>query len=348
MAKEYTGWKLFDEVIIVAKPRHSYNYKTGETETLKDCQGYLVDPSNKKQLENAISWATTYDYEYKTDENGKRICTGRTPILPEQFTYDNDGFELELHTSAGGSSQGGKLSFWNCWITAPDGKRFLIGIAADLLLDVLKSCTVVNGRVQDKLMFTRCHGGVGMLSKSMDSYKDAVNDETIKKRMSRGKTSKHQVGHVYETATEKNIYFGKFYRWYEPIMEKDGWRSYYDKCVGFKKLEKPLEFVYFPDYYDNKNKMSDYNDGYMWRCREKAPARRESDIVIELDITMEDIIKKFETHNFWDSYESSKKVDRPYRSINAQCIGLSTSNTEYTMPDELRKALIELRYRIED
>ena len=69
-------------------------------------------------------------------------------------------------------------------------KSVLIGIAANLLLDVLKSTTVINGVVQEKLMFARCKGGVGMLSESMNSYKDAVNDEYQRKNKSTGKTTK--------------------------------------------------------------------------------------------------------------------------------------------------------------
>lgn len=348
MASDYTGWKLFDKVTIVAKRMLAYDYKTGSTTDTGDVQGYLVDPSNKKQLENARQWGTVTTWEYFTDEEGRRSVRDKIEYKPEEYTYDNDGFTLELHNSAGGSSQGGKLSFWNCWITAPDGHRFLIGIAADLLLDVLKSSTVVNGVVQDKLMFARHSGGVGMLNKSMDSYKNAVKDMAIKQTMSKGKTSKHQVGHVYVTATEQNIYVGKFYRWYEPIYEKyDGWRNYRDKLVGFKRLDKPVEYFFFPNYYDGKNKMSDYNEGYMWSCREKLPARREADITIELDITMNDVIEKFEEHNFWQSYEINKKRDGIYRSINSDCIGLSTSGTEFTMSDKLRNALVELGYRIE-
>ena len=349
MASDYTGWKLFDKVTIVAKKMFAYNYETHTNYDTGDVQGYLVDPSNKKQLENARSWGTRKEYVYGTDESGRRIVAEEITHKPAEYTYDNDGFTLELHSSAGGSSQGGKLSFWNCWITAPDGNKFLIGIAADLLLDVLKSSTVVNGVVQDKLMFARHSGGVGMLNKSMDSYKNAVNDMAIKKTMSKGKTSKHQVGHVYVTATEQNIYVGKFYRWYEPIYEKyDGWRNYRDKLVGFKRLEKPAEYFFFPNYDDGKNKMSYYNEGYMWCCREKLPARREADITIEQDITMNDVIVKFEEHNFWQSYEINKKRDGIYRSINSDCIGLSTSGTEYIMSDKLRNALIELGYRIED
>ena len=219
MADGYTGWKLFDKVTIVAKKMLAYDYKTGETTDKGNVQGYLVDPTNKKQLEAARNWGTTYKSIYE-EVDGKRQFVDKEIIEPDEYTYDNDGFTLELHNSAEGSSQGGKLSFWNCWITAPDGNRFLIGIAADLLLDVLKSNTVINGVVQNKLMFARCHGGVGMLSKSMNSYKDAVKDECIKKKMSSGKTKKLFPGHIYETMTEQNIYVGKMYQWYEEVWDE--------------------------------------------------------------------------------------------------------------------------------
>lgn len=347
--KGYTGWKLFDKVTIVAKKIFAYDYKTGTTNDTGDVQGYIVDPSNKKQLKTARSWGTTYNYEYFTDEDGYRRVKESTTNVPEEYTYDNDGFTLELHNAAGGSSQGGKLSFWNCWITAPDGKRFLIGIAADLLLDVLKNSTVIKGVVQDTLLFARCNGNVGMLSKSMSSYQDALNDEAIKKKLSKGKTSKHQIGHVYETATERNVYGGKLYRWYEPITEDVPRRnSFFSEYVGFKKLKNPVELVYFPHYYEGKNKMSDYNDGRLWECREKAPVRHESDILVDVDVTMEDVIKSIEIHNFWNEYERNKKRPRPYRSVHYKCIGLSASGTEYTMPEDLRRALIELGYKVVD
>ena len=181
MADGYTGWKLFDKVTIVARKILAYDYKTGETTDTGNVQGYLVDPTNKKQLEAARNWGTTYKNIYQ-EVDGKLKYVDREIIEPEEYTYDNDGFTLELHNSAEGSSQGGKLSFWNCWITAPDGTKFLIGIAADLLLDVLKNNTVINGVVQEKLLFARRDGGVGMLSKNMNSYQNAIKelDEGLK------------------------------------------------------------------------------------------------------------------------------------------------------------------------
>ena len=340
MTDGYTGWKLFDKVTIVAKKMLAYDYKTGETTDTGNVQGYLVDPTNKKQLEAARNWETTYKSIYE-EIDGKRQFVDKEIIEPDEYTYDNDGFTLELHNSAGGSSQGGKLSFWNCWITAPDGHRFLVGIAADLLLDVLKSSTVINGVVQDKLMFARCNGGVGMLSKSMDSYKNAVNDMAIKKKMSSGKTTKVIPGHIYETTTEQNIYVGKMYQWYEEVRDKrqvDYWHRY-GKLIGFKRLEKPREFIFYPSYSEGKDKLSDYS-AWTWQCRNSAPARRDSGKTIEMDISMDEVVKMFEENNIHIHHRYWSTGKGYAMNIATDCVGLSASDDpSYTLPEEVRKVL---------
>lgn len=340
MTDGYTGWKLFDKVTIVAKKMLAYDYKTGETTDTGNVQGYLVDPTNKKQLEAARNWGTTYKSIYE-EVDGKRKFVDKEIIEPDEYTYDNDGFTLELHNSAEGSSQGGKLSFWNCWITAPDGHRFLIGIAADLLLDVLKSSTVINGIVQDKLMFARCNGGVGMLSKSMDSYKNAVNDMAIKKKMSSGKTKKVIPGHIYETTTEQNIYVGKMYQWYEEVRDKrqvDYWHRY-GKLIGFKRLEKPREFIFYPSYSEGKDKLSDYS-AWTWQCRNSAPARRDSGKTIEMDVSMDEVVKMFEENNIYSHHRYWSTGKGYAMNIATDCVGLSASDDpSYTLPEEVRKVL---------
>ena len=123
---EYKGWSLYDKVIIVERK--------GYTE--KDIsQGYVVDPKNKKSLKSARGWATTYKYD--EDHNPVRDADGRmVEVEPEEFLLDNEGFKVKLSESANGSSQGGKLSFWNCIISKGD-KQWLIGINAELLLHLL-------------------------------------------------------------------------------------------------------------------------------------------------------------------------------------------------------------------
>lgn len=214
MNNEYSGWNLFNKVIIVAKEKTRYCWDTGKQE-FEGYQGYIVDPSNKSMLKSARNWGTIN--RWIDNDAGDREYIS---IKPEEFEYENKGFKLALYKAAGGSTQGGKLSFWNCLITAPDGKKFIVGIAADLLLDMLKSSTVINGEVQADLVFARQNGQVGMLSEDMQLYKDALRDMELKANAKRGMTSKFTVGHVYETLTESNIYLGKFYRWYEPIYSE--------------------------------------------------------------------------------------------------------------------------------
>lgn len=350
MADRYTGWKLFNKIAIVTKPISSYNYKTGQREFSGEYQGYIVDIANKKQLQSAREWGATFEYVY---EEGTNKIIETIKHAPAEYIYENKDFTLELCDAAEGSSQGGKLSFWNCWVTASDGKRFLIGIAANLLLDVLKSTTVINGVVQEKLMFARCRGGVGMLSPNMNSYKDATKDAAIKKKMSTGKTSKHRVGYVYETTTQSNIYAGDFYKWYEPIYgEKQA--SYYPyhtfhQLLGFRKLDKPIVLKWFPDYHEDE-----YEDYYVsrfgsWQLHEKLPARKESikvDNIPDLQKCVDSIETNYESR--YNAYmEAKSKGLNMSHYIDDNSIGLSVSKNEYTMPDTIRKLLVELGYFVE-
>ena len=353
MADGYTGWKLFDKVTIIAKKMLAYDYKTGETTDTGNVQGYLVDPTNKKQLEAARNWGTTYKSIYE-EVDGKRQFVDKEIIEPDEYTYDNDGFTLELHNSAEGSSQGGRLSFWNCWITAPDGHRFLIGIAADLLLDVLKSSTIINGIVQDKLMFARCNGGVGMLSKSMDSYKNAVNDEYQRKNKSTGKTTKHKIGYVYETLTQKNLYAGDFYRWYEPVYEEKE-SNYYpyrkaNQLVGFKKLDKPVKVMWFPTYYSDKSIDWHVEHFGSYELETKLPARKEGVEVKKL-CDLQKCIDKIEKRHV-DDYKkwTEAKSKGLYMSnyIDEREIGLSLNSEEYTLPQTTRQYVTAHGYWVKD
>ena len=135
MTEKYEGWNLYDKVIIVGKARTVWNREKYCWETQEGIQqGYLVDPKNKKQLENAERWAETVRYEYNKElGRSEAVETVKGTV----DTFDNDGFEIELLESADGSSQGGKLSFWNCKISKA-GKTWIVGINADLLLSLAR------------------------------------------------------------------------------------------------------------------------------------------------------------------------------------------------------------------
>ena len=67
---EYVGWSLFDKVTIVAK--REYKYDCNQRKTVEgELQGYIVDSSNKKMLESAISWGTVTRTLDEKDEQGR-------------------------------------------------------------------------------------------------------------------------------------------------------------------------------------------------------------------------------------------------------------------------------------
>lgn len=341
----YVGWQLFDKVIIIAK---KYRHWVDGENTL---QGYIVDPSNKKMLENARSWGQWAEYgEYDPVTNRRETIEHE----PEEFTFDNKDFTLELVDCARQSSQGGKLSFWNCKITK-DGHEFIIGIAANLLLDVLKSNTFIDGKCQSPLMFARCKGGVGMLSENMESYQQALKDMQLKKKVNSGKTSKHKLGHIYSTLTESNAYLADLYCWYKPIIEQKYYRSWsssmYDEIVGFKRLNKPIKLKWFASIIDAESKLSDFKISN-WELKSKLPARIEDDKAIEYDISVEECINQFMDTRIIKATEKfleNKREGKPFNVYMCDhIVGLSTSNASYTLPDNVREALTTLGYRIED
>ena len=87
--REYVGWSVYDKVVIVIK----------EQSTLYEDipQAYIVNPSDKKQMNSALNWAQ-----------------GRNNAKVKVIETSNDNFKLTLLDSARNSYQGGKLSFWNC------------------------------------------------------------------------------------------------------------------------------------------------------------------------------------------------------------------------------------------
>lgn len=343
---EYQGWTLFDKVLIVAKPCGQWDFDQNKYVTNGIWQGYVVDPSNNKMKENAQRWAETCTTKY--DENGKYCGYDRTPGT--EYLYDNDGFALELLESASGSSQGGKLSFWNCMITAPDGLKFKIGIAADLLLELLMQSTFENGKCSLPLCFARCKGGVGMLNKNIESYQQALADMQKKKEVKTKKTSKHTIGHVYSSLTQTDIYAADLYSWYEPIEEKyQPWNngSVYTRVIGYKRREKPVRLFWFPqaDGYktDGVCKLSKLAFGTYTMQAKNLPARIDEGMHLEYDTTLEAKLDEYNASLLKPHYGRDKLV-----FYGEYEIGLGLSPDTYTLPESLRKALKDNGYSVVD
>lgn len=345
---EYQGWTLFDDVLIVAKKETVWDFEAGRTKDTGRWQGYVVDPSNKTMKENALRWAEACKTKY--DENGKFCGYDKTP--GEEFLYKNEGFRLQLLETAKVSSQGGKLSFWNCIITAPDKKEFKIGIAADLLLELLMQTVFDRGFCTSPLCFARCKGGVGMLDKDSESYQQALSDMERKKTVKSSKTSKHSIGHVYSSLTQTDIYAADLYSWYEPIkelvFERVGWggTQSYTKIVGFKRRTSPVKLFWFPHadgFKDtgkcklSKLKLHNYNIQ-----TKKLPARVDEGPALELDVSIDTVLEKFDEEQIKPGYKDQLSIYTDY------AIGLGSSPDSYELPNNVRKALLEHGYRIED
>lgn len=158
-------------------------------------QAYLVATGDfSKSLETAKNWAREREWDSET-----RKYTYLDTY--EIYETDNKDFEISIYDSAGGSSQGGKLSFWNCLIRK-DGKEFLLGIQADSLCELLKVADFHKGV---------CQEGVSIYRNKMVKVARTVDVSYDKVVLSGKKTSKWKKGKVYRTKTMSSICLGEIY-----------------------------------------------------------------------------------------------------------------------------------------
>ena len=212
-------WKKLDKVTIVYKNKYYSD----------DLLGYIVETGNKSQLKSAISWAG---------------------INPKIVETENEGFSFEIISSAGGSSCGGKLSFWTCRIEKNGIEPFYVGINADLLVEMIRESTLINGKTQEKVFFARQGGNLGVLHENMEEYRQFIKDQEFRKTIKAGKkTSKWQAGWTYQTLTESDIMFGYYPRIATTKYERE-YKGYMPiSCakvttLDFDAKEKPVYYRY--------------------------------------------------------------------------------------------------------
>lgn len=286
-------YKLLDNIMLVCRDEDHYK----STDAM---QAYLVDPSNKKQLESARSWATWTEYgpSVKTD-SGRWEREWEKKHEPLEYTFGNQHFKLELLDCAGGSSQGGKLSFWNCIVSKED-KRFKIGINSDMLLELLKNATFVKGVCQDDLLFVTDNGKVGMCAEGSEIHKNAIKDMELKAAVKSKSVTKFSFGDIVETSTLKEIYLGTINQYYvfDPGERNATYHhSYFDyRYCTLTKLAKPITYHIF-DTGCSKTKLSEFVDSYgpshySYPDFKKTCPKRVISGKLELDYTEEEFKEK--------------------------------------------------------
>ncbi len=206
-------------------------------------QGYVVLPDKPNMLESALRWAKEYTYDYSTEDRKATLHEGTV------HKYKNGQFKLKLCESAANSWNGGKLSFWNCIIVAPDKKEFLIGINQELLCNLLQNCTLVNGEVQQLVWLGKQRNNTGVYTELMPDFAQA-KDELKVKATFKSKTTTYNVGDIVGSPNKLSVYAGPVYSHYAMETTYDyGIHSY---VVDVEKLDKPEKYHLFVPYEDDE------------------------------------------------------------------------------------------------
>lgn len=196
---EFTGWKKLDNIKIVYSIKDSIEFNN---RTIP--KAFIVDSSNTKQLEKAIEWSR----QYTTDINAK-------PVI---IDADNCNFEFSLAMPATKSYQtGGKLSFWMCILKKEGVPECAVGVNTDILINTLLESTFVKGKCNEKVLFVRKAGQLGVITETMQEYKEMLKDTKIRKDVCKKKTKKWEVGYEYITLTQRDLLLGYF----KKVMDVD-------------------------------------------------------------------------------------------------------------------------------
>ncbi len=248
----YNNWKLMDRIVVAVR-------QTDEVGGRYDFTGYIVEAGNEDALKNAKDWAriTPYDRE----KGGYQ-----TPIEPKVYEFENKGFIATVLDSAGGSSQGGRLSFWRCKVEK-DGVEFIIGVNDAILADVIKNSDIANGKIKQELMFARKGGQPGLIHENMQAYQDATADMKHKAEMkSAKKTKKWEIGGIYQTITQTDICLGEVWdtmEEYETDTSDNSWYARRYKETKLRERNKPVKVLAWTHFYNfNKDKQlpSDFTE----------------------------------------------------------------------------------------
>lgn len=211
-------------------------------------KGYIVDSDNKKSLESALLWARGSNFMTEEEMKARQI---------QILNYINDGFTLKLKEAAKTSSQSGKLSFWMCDITTPDGITFSVGVNSQLLCDLLLSTCFINGKCQEELKFGTKNSQGGFFCESMPAYKEYIQAEELRAKMNNASTTKYDPGDIVRTLSESKVYVGEMYKYFDIDCTEGRFFSWMTPDIGNTKItiyKKPQKLYVFASEGWNKSK----------------------------------------------------------------------------------------------
>lgn len=226
----YKYWKLMDKVGVAVCSKKPEVWRGKE-----QFDGYIFEAGDTEAQKKAEEWARRYDDRY---DSTKETIT----YEPNVHFFDNEGFTVTILDSAGGSSQGGRLSFWKCAVEK-DGIKFVVGINDGILADLIRNSSLENGTVKEKVMFARQSGQPGFIHEGMESYKEATADRDKKAEMKKAKkTKKWEIGGIYQSLTQTSICLGEVWDYYEEkLIKGDNW--YRRDTTKLVKRDKPVKVL---------------------------------------------------------------------------------------------------------
>lgn len=232
----YNYWKMMDEVGVAVCSQKPDTWRGKE-----QFDGFIFEAKDKNARKTAEEWARRYDNKW--DDKKETVV-----YEPNVHIFPNEGFTVTVLDSAGGSSQGGRLSFWKCKVEK-DGVEFIVGVNDSILADLIRNSDMEQGKVKQKLMFARRGGQPGFIHEGMEAYKEAVADMQKKADLkSAKKTSKWELGGVYSTLTQTDICLGEVWDHYEEVEDNQGW-GYYHR-TKLQKREKPVKVLAWKHFYN--------------------------------------------------------------------------------------------------
>lgn len=280
----YKNWKMMDKVGVAVCSKKPETWRGKE-----QFDGFIFEAEDKNSRETAEEWARRYDDRYDS--------TKETIVYePNVHIFENKGFTVTILDSAGGSSQGGRLSFWKCKVEK-DGVEFIVGVNDAILADVIRNSDMEKGKIKQGLMFARRGGQPGFIHEGMEAYEEATADMKHKADMkSMKKTSKWDIGGIYSSITLTDVCIGEMWDYYEEYVDQtnNGWYGRTEKKL--RKAEKPkkvLAWISVSNYRhketpDSFTKLleAELNSGYVYFYAGKPPSRAKTG---QLEVTDADL-----------------------------------------------------------
>lgn len=306
----YNGWKMMDKIDVAIRNNENWG----------GFNGFVVEHGDKKALESAKDWARIRNYNREKGEYDD-------PIEPTIHTFDNGGFTVKILKSAGGSSQGGRLSFLACEVEKDDIK-FVIGVNDELLVDLIRNSHIDLGVIKEKVMFVRKGGKPGFIHEGMDAYVEAMADMKQKSDLKKAKkTKKWELGGVYSTLKETGICLGEVYDTLEEYTVEETYNGYRwgsRKVTKYRKLEKPVKmtaWIHFSTYTHKNGLPEDLETFLKEELKDRTyisfstgtpPARTKSGQLELKDTDVELLDKLFKAKREYGHYGDEEKAKGRY------------------------------------